>query len=260
MHIENVFAVYFSATGNSGICTEAAAREIARISGAAFCAIDLTIWKSQPPMTEFGNADLVVFGAPVYAGRIYAGARERFRKMRGDHTPCVVTVSYGNRHFDDALLELADLAAEQGFLPFAAAALIGRHTYGEIQTGRPDAADLMEIRAFAGASLEKYAALGPAAAHIPGDRPFRKGGNGGRFRPLTGPACISCGICARDCPEGAISDGDFSSIDTNKCISCFRCIRRCPVGAKYIDSNEYITFAADFTKKLEARRENEFFL
>lgn len=69
--------------------------------------------------------------------------------MKGSGTPCIVTVTYGNRHYDDALLEMEDIVREAGFVPFAAAALVAQHTYGEIQVGRPSAADLAEDRAFA---------------------------------------------------------------------------------------------------------------
>jgi hypothetical protein len=51
-------------------------------------------------------------------------------------------VTYGNRHYDDALLELADMAEAQGFAVKGAAALVGRHTFGQIQSDRPDSNDL----------------------------------------------------------------------------------------------------------------------
>lgn len=69
--------------------------------------------------------------------------------LRGADTPCIVTVTYGNRDFDDALLELAEFVRERGFLPIAGAALVGEHTYGSIQPGRPLPDDLREDRAFA---------------------------------------------------------------------------------------------------------------
>ncbi len=45
---------------------------------------------------------------------------------------------------DDALLEMYDLVKENGFLPFAAAALVAQHTFGDIQRGRPNEKDLKE--------------------------------------------------------------------------------------------------------------------
>jgi len=220
----------------------------------------MTIWNRQPDKTEFDENDLVVFGAPVYSGRIYQGAAERFSRLQGRNTPCIITVTYGNRDYDDALLELYDLVSEQGFLPFAAAALIGQHTYGEIEVGRPGEADLREDVDFAQKASEKLAAEGTSLVCVPGNRPYRKGGNGGNFCPQTSSDCVSCGLCAQLCPEGAINNENYGSIDTAKCIACFRCIRNCPVKAKNMDTDEYKVFAEMFTAKLSQPRRNEYFI
>ncbi len=249
-------AVYFSATGTSRRGAEAIA---AALCG-AWESIDLTRFDAVPARTCFGADEVVVFGAPVYGGRIYRGAAERFRRLKGDGTPCIVTVTYGNRDFDDALLELADLVREQGFCPVAAAALVGEHTYGEIQKGRPNAADLAEDAAFAEKAAQKLAAGGHSAPDIPGNRPYREGGNGGKFFPRTAESCTGCGLCARECPEGAIRPENGFAVNPQRCISCLRCVRRCPAGAKRMDDPAYLEFAAAFTRRLAARRENRYFL
>lgn len=253
-----IAAIYFSPTDTSRKGAEAIAKAL---GDGEFLSIDVTRFDAEPERTEFGPEDAVVFGAPVYGGRLYRGCRERFRRFCGDGTPCIVTVTYGNRDYDDALLELFDLAREQGFVPAAAAALVGQHTYGSIQVGRPDASDLAQDREFA----EKAAAgvrAKKALETVPGSRPYVKGdegGRGGNFRPLTSDACTGCGLCVRECPEGAIG-ADCRTVDPDRCIACFRCIRRCPVGAKNMDVPAYREFAENFTQKLSARRENEYFL
>ena len=258
--IQKVTAVYFSATDTSKKGAEAIA---AAVSAAVGCGkadtINLTRFDAEPPRTVFGPDELVVFGAPVYGGRIYRGAAGRFRRLKGNHTPCVVTVTYGNRDFDDALLELSDLVKELGFVPAAAAALIGEHTYGDIQKGRPNAEDLAGDAAFGAKAAEKLAAGSFSEPEIPGNCPYKEGGSGGKFHPLTAENCVKCGLCARECPEGAISTVDFQ-VNPEKCIACFRCIRRCPVHAKNMDTPEYKEFAAAFTKRLAERKENRYFL
>ena len=252
----NVHAAYFSATHTSRKGTIA-------IAGAFDCSInemDMTIWNRQPVKTEFDENDLVVFGAPVYSGRIYQGAFDRFSRLHGRNTPCIITVTYGNRDYDDALLELYDLVSDHGFLPFAAAALIGQHTYGEIQIGRPTAEDLREDTDFAQKASDKLAAESTSMVCVPGNRPYRQGGYGGHFRPLTTDDCISCGLCAQMCPEGAISYSNYDRIDNAKCIACFRCIRNCPVQAKNMDTDEYNSFAEEFSVRLSMPRRNEYFI
>lgn len=45
-------------------------------------------------------------------------------------------------------------------------------------------------------------------------------------------ACISCGVCAANCPVNAISEADGKYvIDEDSCIECGVCAGNCPVGA-----------------------------
>ena len=66
------------------------------------------------PFTEM-RAELAVIGAPVYGGRIPPEASYRLRKIRGNNTPVVIVVVYGNREYEDALLELRDTVTDLGF-------------------------------------------------------------------------------------------------------------------------------------------------
>ncbi|MFI3172462.1 MAG: 4Fe-4S binding protein [Eubacteriales bacterium] len=260
MNTYKVTAIYFSPTGTS----EKGVKAIAKVLDTEFKSIDMTMVEAGIQEQEFDENDLVVFGAPVYGGRLFTKSGSALKQMKGNKTPCVITVTYGNRNYDDALLEMSDIAKEQGFIPIAGAALIGEHTFGEIELGRPNEADMKEDTAFADKIQEKLHTFSMGkivgAIAMPGQYPYKDGGAGGGFRPSTLDTCVECGMCAKRCPMQAIDSEDVSKVDHEKCISCFRCIKSCPVQAKVCDNPEYITFAEGFTKRLSERRENEYFI
>ena len=261
-----ISTIYFSPTGNTKKSVNEMASAIAfhiakksnidAGSSQAFAEYDSSVGKYAAAENDiiFASDDFVIFGAPVYAGRIPEVAKMRLLKFKGTQTPCIIVASYGNRHYDDALLEMKDMVEANGFVVKGGAAVIGRHTYGEIQVDRPNAADMVQMAEFAVKAFENE----NVSVNIPGNPVYREGGKGGKFKPSTLDTCVKCGICKRNCPVNAIND-DFSVFEPD-CISCFRCIRNCPVKAKVMNSESYLQFAEDFTNKLAQRRENEFFL
>lgn len=244
-----VSLIHFSPTGNSRTVAQTMAAAIGEVKDT----LDLTM--EAEPEKICAAEDFVIVAAPVYGGRVPQVAMERLARVRGTQTPCIVAVTFGNRDYDDALLELADWAAAHGFVVKGACAVVGRHTFGEIATTRPDSADLAQCEDFARRAL---AGAPLALETISGNRPYKEGGKGGKFRPTTTEACTHCGLCVRSCPVQAIA-GDCCTI-ADTCISCFRCIRSCPVQAKECVSEDYKAFAPMFTQKLAAPQENKFFL
>lgn len=242
-----VTTVYFSATKTTKKGVEAIGKALDK----NVINIDITRYDSVKKDISLADQDIVVFGVPVYGGRVFEGATKRLNSFKGNNTPCVVVATYGKRGFDDALIELADTVKANGFIPIAGATLIGEHTYGEIEVGRPNEKDLDENVKFANDILKILDSKKIKEVELPGNRPYKKGATkGGKFTPLTTDKCINCGLCSKECPEGAIDMEDNKTIDSEKCISCFRCIRICPVGAKNADYDSYLNFAKDFTERV----------
>ncbi len=248
-----VYVVYYSPTYSS----KKNAIAIGEVLGEV-CEIDVT--QQSPQETMFTADDIVIFGTPVYSGRVPVFAMERFRRFKGNHTKCILTVTYGNRDYDDALIELLDMATDNGLQVIGRASLIAEHTYGSIQIGRPDKTDILAHKSFAKEVLSKIQRGDLKSVQVKGNRPYRAGGTGGKFRPLTdADLCVNCGLCKIKCPMYAIAD-DNKTIDNDKCIACFRCIKNCPVHAKNMDTPAYHDFAHEFSSKLEQAKDNAYFL
>lgn len=259
MQYKNVSAVYYSPTDTS----KKGAKAIAEVFGNV-CEYDLTNKDFTAPDKIFTKEDVVVFSAPVYAGRICDVAMERIKTFKAEDAIAVATVTYGNRDYDDALLELCDTLKENGFIIAGAAALIGQHTYGEVQIGRPNADDIVEDKEFAEKVLQKIEKAKCRGCfneiEVKGNRPYKDGGKGGKFQPETNENCINCKVCAKKCPTGAISMDDVRVVDKEKCTSCARCIKYCPKGAKAFLSDAYKATYDRCTSAFSVRRENEYML
>ncbi len=157
MKISRVWTVSFSPTGTSKKTIDAIASSI---SGGEQASLDLT-YPLAADEQSFGADELVVIGVPVYAGRVAPLAVQRLEKIQGNTTPAVLVVLYGNRDYEDALIELRDIARAASFVPVAASAFVGEHSYSApempIAQGRPDQDDLDSASAFGSRISEKIA-------------------------------------------------------------------------------------------------------
>ncbi len=242
---------YFSATYTTKRVVEAIAAHLSN----EVTAYDITNDPSTEPVA-LSSDELLIVGVPVYAGRVPAMAAERLRRFRGDKSPVVVVAVYGNRHYDDALLELHDLMTECGFRTVSAGAFIAQHSiFPKVGKARPDAEDTAEIKAFA-EQTATLVARGFGAIELPGNRPYKVPG-GIPIWPTASRHCTACGACARLCPTGAIDPAAPKRVDRTKCIKCGRCIVVCPKKVRRFYGIKYSLAAARFNAAFAARRQNE---
>ncbi|MEA5003497.1 MAG: 4Fe-4S binding protein [Christensenella sp.] len=232
----DITAIYFSPTGG----TKQYVQKIAGALGETYASLDLSDRETRLREHTFSKDDLVVIGVPVYYGRVVQIDNGLLKRLHGDGTRAILVAVYGNRAFDDALLELSDLCAKQDFVTAAAFTGIAQHTFSEkIATGRPNADDLLEAERFAQACKDKLSAGGDVRGPVlPGNHPYRPYGSV-PFAPRGDNSCTSCGVCAKICPAGAIDPTELKKTDTKKCIRCFACIKVCPVGVRKVTSPVY---------------------
>lgn len=214
-------------------------------------------WKG----AAFQKEDVALIAVPSYGGRVPTLAARRLAKVQGGQARCVLVCVYGNRAYEDTLVELEDIAVQCGFRVTAAVAAIAEHSImHQYATGRPDAADAGCLRDFGARILEKLERAEPAASlPIPGNRPYKKLGVA-KLVPKAGRQCEQCGLCARVCPAQAIDPADVKKTDQEKCISCMRCVARCPKGARKVNETLVAGVAMAIKKACSVRKENALYL
>ena len=150
MKINTVWAAYFSATDTTKTVVTQIAKELARHTGWPLETFDFTLPQTRKTPKAFGPGDLVVFGTPVYAGRVPNLLIKYVASVQGNGALAVPVVCYGNRHYDDALMELRNTLRDGGFHPVAGAAFSCQHAFSPSQNaGRPDISDLTIAAGFA---------------------------------------------------------------------------------------------------------------
>lgn len=221
---------------------------------------DLLEQKELPQVTV-DQEDIVIVGMPVYAGRIPALCVPMLARFSGN-APIILAVVYGNREYEDALVELKDIVCQQGFFPVAAGAFIARHSiFPMVAAGRPDEKDEEIIYEFSRKVrdiLQNSKSDRREELQVKGNRPYREPGSV-PMRPYGDKSCIKCGLCAKLCPTNAIPEDALQKTKKELCIACGACIYRCPVRARDFRGLVYKTAEVGFQKKCAARKEPELF-
>ncbi|MDE6482874.1 MAG: 4Fe-4S binding protein [Rikenellaceae bacterium] len=259
MDIKTCNIIYCSPTHNS--------RDIALAAGSALGSeprtIDLTRDLSDSVIAIPAD-EVAVIAVPVYAGRVAPFALGRLRRLRGDATPAILVVTYGNRDYEDALVELHDAMTSQGFVTVAAGAFVGEHSYSRpgmpIGEGRPDSEDVAVARRFGDRAASKLASAESvheaAVAYVKGNRPYRSVSTPTPTAPHTLDGCVLCGTCADVCPTYAVRvTATGVETDKNLCVKCCACVKECPQKVRIFDT----PYTEMLHKNFSSPREPELF-
>lgn len=246
--------VHFSPTGGS----YRAGLLLARSLGQVVEEVDLT--QREERAYSCPPDHVAVLAGPVYGGRMPALMMERLSRVTGNGAWAVAAAVYGNRAWEDGLAELGDVAEARGFRILGGAALVSKHSIvTTLAAARPDALDEAEIAGFGRALLDKLAAGGDPVT-LPGDRPYRAWSGMPAFPTAEQDRCTACGLCAAECPAGAIAAESPWDTDGDKCIRCMRCVAWCPQEARVLPAAAQAASAARLAPFQNVRGCNRLFL
>lgn len=250
----NIHNITFSPTGG----TQRVGDRLCQSLGGNVVATDLCVKEGCLIAPSIGADDLVVMSMPVFAGRVPAVAVHRLREIESHGARCVIVAVYGNRAYDDALVEMLDVATELGYRVIAAIGAVAEHSivrkYG---AGRPDADDARDLAQFAETIARKLASGSDSVPEVPGNRPYKT--PKACPQPSVHGSCKECGLCAKRCPVGAISVDNPKRVDKDKCISCMRCVKVCPTHSRGIGTIVQALVTQALKKGCATRKPNELF-
>jgi len=266
LEVKQVKLIYFSPTGTTQKVLDSIAKGI---TAEDVEHINLTLPEgAQQTIPPFSD-ELAIIGAPVYGGRLPVDAVNRFKQLKANNTLAILIVVYGNREFEDALLELKNHAIELGFIPVAGGAFIGEHSFASkdvpIANGRPDNLDVQKAMDFGSKIKDKITALRSLDAKmdlvIPGSFPYEaSGARSMAVSPITKEdTCTVCGTCVDVCPTAAISINGSVATKIELCIRCCSCIKSCPTSARVMEDSMWEKIANWLNENCSIRKEPQTF-
>lgn len=253
----SLYEIYFSPTGGTkkvaDIMTRAMKNEVQEI--------DMIKDPDKMLQTDFLEDDICLIAVPSYGGRIPSVTADKFQKLQAKGTKVILVAVFGNRAIDDTLVEMQDILENAGFVCVAGVEAVAEHSLmHQFGTGRPDKQDEKELIEFSEQIMQKIETKNDnRRVELPGNHNYREY-NGVPLKPMANGKCTSCGLCAEECPTGAISKDDPKVTDKEKCISCMHCVAVCPKKARHYNKVMGLIAGKKMKKSCSGRKENKLYL
>ena len=273
--MKRVNLMYFSPTATTKTIVEAIGNRLVDKNGIEKgISVDFTLPTQRENGVTFSPNDILLIGVPVYAGRVPYILLSYLNTIKSNNTLAIPVVLYGNRDYDDALLELNDILIENGFSVIAGGAFIGEHSFSNtLAKDRPDETDLSTAKQFADNVYKKIEGNSFDTLEIKGNRPYRAYNKPKtdenktvesikaepKVEPKTDDNCIDCKICAEVCPMACIDYNDVTKI-IGTCIKCGACVKLCPTSSKYFDNPDYLKLKHLLEEHFKERKEPELYV
>ena len=256
MTLKKVRFYYFSPTNTTKKTVEA----IAQGTGLELVEENITFIDKNSETYSNDEDTLVIVGVPVYAGRVPEVILKTLNGIKGNGMAVPVVV-YGNRAYEDALVELEDILKSNGFSIIAGGAFIGEHSYSKkVGTGRPDKEDLEIAFNFGQKIIEKIESNNFSQPVLPGNRPYKQGMPKLSFAPMANNNCVYCRKCWIVCPVQAIDARKADIVDVDKCIHCYACIKVCTFNGREVFNNPLQPIIEMLENNYTTRKEDEIYL
>ena len=259
----SIFSIYFSPTGGvkkvmttleeefKAALTQDSSKDTAQKedTGSKLITIDLLKPDTDYASYHFTAKDVCLVGVPSFGGRVPDVVIERLKKMSANKAKAVAVVVYGNRHYDDTLLELKDVLEGIGFTVIAGITANAKHSiFKQYATLRPDAEDKTELKTFAGEILCKLYSLRNAAGIGVADSANADGSaDGSADDSADGSADDSADGSSNTCAGDSITvpgnrpyreypGHPLKPITNDYCVLCRACVKKCPTEASPQDA------------------------
>lgn len=258
MNSKKIQVVYFSPSGTTEKITKAIS------GGLAGEKVFHNLLENRVEKKIIQNSDdALILVMPVFGGRIPNVCLPSIKHLHGNNTPAIIVAVYGNREYDDALLEMQDLLESLGYSVVAAGAFIAQHSiFTDVAANRPDQSDMEKIEDFAKQcqnKLDTYKDTEFIKLELKGNRPYKTYMTPG-MHPTGDSKCTNCRTCVKICPVDAISGDAPKKTKKDKCIMCTACIAHCPAKARSFSGPKFVLATKKFNSNCSKRKEPEIYI